>query len=225
LKRYRAELFLAVVLTLVCLAVGLWQAPGSRLNAAEVEAYLSRIDAGASTMPAGMKARLLQRMRAWGLADDGRPVHMLNLMRFHPQLQAWPGAAVDADSPEQANERYEDIATAIALPKGLSMAFAGASQATGDAQGASTSLFSDAGQIDNLDRVLVVRYPSRRAFFELISDPGYLKIMPYKFAAVDLTLMPMQAITRTPDPRLLVVAGALIILLAFGWWRALRRAT
>jgi len=225
LKRYRAEWMLAAVLALICLAVSQWQAPGRQLTAPEIDAYLSRIDAGAPAMPAEMKARLLQRLRAWGLADDGRPVHMLNLMRFHPQLQVWPGADVNADTPQQANEFYEGIATRIALPKGLSMAFAGETQATGDTGAPSTSLFADAGEMDTLDRVLVVRYPNRRAFFELVSNPDYLKIMPYKFAAVDLTLMPMQAMTRTPDLRLLAVGGALILLLAFGWWRAARRET
>ena len=31
--------------------------------------------------------------------------------------------------------------------------------------------------LDNWDRVIVVRYPGRRAFPDLVATPGYLKVM------------------------------------------------
>ncbi len=217
-KRYRPELMLAAVLLALVLAVCQWQAPGTRLSAAEVEAYLAQIERLAP-MPDDDKAELLRRMRAWGMADDGRPVYMLNLMRYHDRLRPWPGQRIEAASPEAANRHYEDVAVRIALPKGLSMAFAGATQGLGDLP-ETDNLIGGGPAVDRLDRILVVRYPNRRAFFELISAPEYLKVMPYKFAAMSLVLTPMSGLTVTPDLRLLAGLVAVILLFGFGWWRA-----
>jgi hypothetical protein len=104
------------------------------------------------------------------------------------------------------------------------MAFAGEPQGTASAPAPSTNLFGTEPAIDNWSRVLVVRYPNRRAFFELISDPEYLQVMPYKFAALQVALTPMTAQTITPDLHLLTGLIGLIVLLGFGWLRAARRS-
>ncbi len=79
------------------------------------------------------------------------------------------------------------------------------------------------GDIGDWDVVLVVRYPSRRAFLDLVSDPRYLALAPYKFAALHLALVPVTRAVALPDPRGLVIAAAVIAFLAFGWWRSARR--
>ncbi len=56
-----------------------------------------------------------------------------------------------------------------------------------------------------------------------MSDPRYLALAPYKFAALHLALVPVAATTALPDPRWLVMAAAVIAFLAFGWWRSARR--
>lgn len=218
MNRYTPELILAALLTTVCLAVSHFYAPGDAMSESEVDDYLQKIQSGAP-MPAEMLDPMLASMRQWGLSDDGKPVHMLNLMRFHSDLQVWPGTTTTARTPVEANEQYEEAAIGLALPMGLSMAFAGEAQSTGT----STSLISQIPGSETWDRVLVVRYPSRRAFFELISDPEYLQIMHLKFAAVQLNLVPMSAMQITPPPSWIIIVLSLILLLAFGWWRAQRR--
>ena len=42
-------------------------------------------------MEAAEKREVMARLRAWGEADDGAPIYMLNLMRFHETLQPLPG--------------------------------------------------------------------------------------------------------------------------------------
>lgn len=222
MSRYWPELALGAVLLALLLGVCHWQAPGTRLSAAEVEAYIRILDEQ-SALPATEKAALFPRLRAWGLADDGRPLHMLNLMRYHETLQPWPGVHIDATSPQAANRHYEQVATRIALPAGPSMAFAGEPQGTGSAPSPSTNLFGTEPAVDNWSRILIVRYPSRRTFFELITDPEYLPVMPYKFAALQVALTPLTAKTITPDLRLLTGLVGLIVLLGFGWLRAARR--
>ena len=69
----------------------------------------------------------------------------------------------------------------------------------------------------------MVRYPSRRRLFELLTDPGYGPIGPYKLLALDVNLAPMSAELIMPDVRFVAAAAALAIFLAAGWWRAARR--
>lgn len=225
MKFDRTSLSLAAVLILLCGVVSYWQAPGSRLTQAEIDAALARIEQNLP-MPAADKTRLLANMRYWGEADDGKPVHMLNLMRFRKKLQPWPETTPHGQTPEEANEYYEEVATGIALPMGLAMSFAGSTQpVTAEPSRASgTGLIDDDSLTAGWDRVLVVRYPNRRAFFNLISDPKYLAVAHNKFAAVQLTLVPMSAMTITPDLRLVVWLVALLIFLSVGWFRASRHA-
>ena len=77
-------------------------------------------------------------------------------------------------------------------------------------------------EIDDWSRILVVRYPSRRAFFRLVSDPEYLKFMPYKLAALKLALVPVSAQVVTPDLRLALGGLLLVVFLAVGWVRSAR---
>ena len=39
-------------------------------------------------------------------------------------------------------------------------------------------------ELDNWNRALVTRYPGRREFFELMTDPEYIKVSPYKLASL-----------------------------------------
>lgn len=218
MRRYAPELILASVLLVLVMAVSYWEAPGHPLTADEVDRMVGQFERLAP-MPAADKAMMVPHLRAWALSDDGKPFHMLNLLNYHPSLTPWPGTTVNADSPRAANAFYEDATVALALPKGLSMTYAGEPMGTAD----SIQLTGSGVELNKLGRVLVVRYPSRRAFLSLISDPNYHKVMPYKFAALDVTLIPMRSETITPDLRLIVGALSLIALLGFGWWRASRR--
>ena len=82
--------------------------------------------------------------------DPGGPVVMLNLLRF-------------ADGGRDLYARYADALTDTFLPR-----YGGEVLYAGDG---STSLVADDGQ--DWDAVLLVRYPSRRAFSDMVRDPGY----------------------------------------------------
>ena len=73
-------------------AFWIWQSPGNlqKLSSAEVDAYLHRMEGNLPGDPAE-QAKFLTRMRAFGLADDGRPVYMLNAMRYYPELKRGTG--------------------------------------------------------------------------------------------------------------------------------------
>jgi uncharacterized protein (DUF1330 family) len=92
--------------------------------------------------------------------DAGGPVVMLNLLRF-----------VDG-----GRARYQEYARAVApflARVGGELLYAG----TG-----STSLVAEAGQ--EWDAVLLVRYPDRTAFRQMVTNPEYQKITRLRTAAL-----------------------------------------
>jgi len=231
MKKHRFEVILALVFVGAFLALWMWLTPGTRgaLTRAEVDVYIRRIEA-AAPMPAAEKAEAMARLRAWGEADDGAPVHMLNLMRYYPKLQPLPGATARLTSvegtmsPIEANAYYEEQVLPILERLGGYPVVGG--NAVGvrgsDGQRHSNLMVYDR-DADDWDRVLVVRYPSRRAFFELLANPEYAELMPYKLAALKVALVPVRAQAEVPDPRWIAGLGLLALFFGVGWLRALRR--
>ncbi len=194
------------------LAFWLWHSPlRGKLTPEEIDRYLG----GAQELPLPPEERTaaLARLRAWAEADDGKPVYMLNLMRFYPQLRSFPGTPDFQGTPEQANEFYEKGVLMMLLKR------AGYPMVGGRAHG--RNLIEVPAALDNWSRVVVVRYPSRRAFLSLLADPAYAPYEPYKFMALEIALVPVSKDLMIPDLRW-VVGGILVILfLAVGWIRAL----
>jgi len=223
MKHCRFEIVLAAVLLAVFLAGSAWFAPGSRLDHAEVERRLAVLEQHAP-WPAEERRAILAHLRAWAEADDGRPVYMLNLMRYYPELRAMPGIARFEGTPEQANALYEARVTPLLLKRGAYPLFGGAMQGVPVGGQRSTNLIAFDPALDNWSRVLVVRYPSRRAFLELISDPAYLEYLPYKAAALMVALTPMKADLLLPDALPALGLLLLAVFFALAWMRALVRA-
>jgi uncharacterized protein (DUF1330 family) len=85
--------------------------------------------------------------------DPGGPVVMLNLLRFR-------------DGGRESYERYATALETTFLPKyGAEVLYAG---------DGSTSLVAESGQ--DWDAVLLVRYPSRSAFSQMVADPDYHEV-------------------------------------------------
>lgn len=111
------------------------------------------------------------QVRAFRDEDDGRPVVMLNLLRFHP---------------DGGRERYREYARAVGerfLPAvGGEVVFHGSAAAA-------PLVPDDAG---DWDEVLLVRYPSRSAFLQMLADPGYQEVTELRTAALaDAVLQPL----------------------------------
>jgi len=138
-----------------------------------------------------------------------KPVYMLNLMRFYPQLRRFPGAPDFQGTPEQANEFYEKSVMRLLLRRAGYPAVGGRSQAN--------ALTEVPPTLDGWSRVVIVRYPNRRAFLSLLADPAYAPFAPYKIMSLELVLVPVAGDVRVPDLRLVVGAGLLILFLTVGW--------
>ena len=173
-------MILALFFTLF-LVFWFWHSPARRkLTGEEIDRYLGA--ALKLPLPSDEMTSALTRMRAWAEADDGKPFYMLNLMRYYRETRSFLGAPDFQGTPEQANARYE---------KGVAMLLfkrAGYPVVGGKVQG--RSLLQVPADVDNWGRVIVVRYPSRRAFLSLLADPGYARYEPYKFMALRRHLCP-----------------------------------
>lgn len=103
----------------------------------------------------------LQRLLA---ADDGAPVVMLNLLKF----------TADGGALKYAEYAAQFEATGINARYGVELVYAG--------QG-STALVSEGGH--TWDLVLLVRYPSRQHFVDMVRDPAYRRFEHLRTEALD----------------------------------------
>ena len=105
--------------------------------------------------------------------DDGEPIVMLNLLRFRP---------------EGGRDRYLEylnMAGPLVARYGANIVYAG--------DGA-TALAAEPGQA--WDAVALVRYPTRRAFADMIADPDYQLADPVRMSAVaEAVLQPVRTMS------------------------------
>lgn len=213
----RIELGMGLSFLALLLAFVLWQTPSlwqGPMTAADVERYVAALEEHIVQPPAD-KAAFISRLRNWAARDDGQPVLMVNLMRYRAQLGELP-STVDFDgTPSEANAYYESLVAPLALKRGEYPLLGG------DAQASSLTLHEGEGG-EPWGRVVVMRAPSRRAFVEFMADPAYGPTVPYKHAATDVALIPLQAELVVPDLRWVVGGLLAVVYLGTGWWRAER---
>lgn len=214
IQRHQPLWACAALLLALVLATCYWQAPGRAMTHDELNGYMQAIERDA-VLPGAMRGQFLRQLRAFGEADDGRPFYLVELARERGELATWPGAHVRAAHPRLALAIYEHAAARIALRQGTMPAMMGTMPGP--------ALLDGAG-VANWNRLGITRWPDRRALFAMVSHPDYLKALPYKLAALDVVLLPVDERLVLPDLRVLVGATALILLLAFGWWRCHRGA-
>lgn len=197
------ELIFAGVLVILYLAFWAWHSQGGgKLTQAEIDQYVADIE----KLPLPDKAveAFIARLRPWAEADDGKPFYMFNLMHFFSRVQPFPGAPDFKGTPEQANAHYEKGLIWLWLSHASYPTFIGAPQAKN---------LIDIQPERTWDNMTVVRYPSRRTFLKLISDPAYAPLTPYKFIALELDLVPVLKGMLVPDLRWLVGGGFVLIFL------------
>ncbi len=101
--------------------------------------------------------------------DDGKPITMLNLLRFKP------------DGGRERYFEYLSMAGPLVARYGAQIVFTGLGM---------TALSAEPGQ--TWDAVALVRYPTRRAFADMIADPDYKLASPVRKAAlIEAVLQPI----------------------------------
>ena len=217
MKKYTFELSMAAVFCAIFIgALAFWgDWAGGKMTHQEVDAYLEVIDTNLE-WPEPMKSYMMESLREWGYADDGKELMMLNMMRYHDELLDYPGAIKDfKGSPKASNYAYELGTKEILLYQG------GYPVAWGEVTlGRNVARADDAAANTDWNRVGFARYPNRRGFFRLMADPVYGKQSAYKLMGAHTNLIPMTPQWVVPDLRLMTGLVLLILFLAIGWLRA-----
>ncbi len=221
INRYLPEALLGLASAGAVLGVSAFQST-RKLSPADVDHHIGILE---RDLPPELENReeLIARLRAWAENDDGRPVYMLNLMRFFDRLRSFPGAPATG-TPQEANAHYEAAVTPLLIKRGGYPILTGSATKIKGGQDRESNLMVYRPDLDNWDRVLVVRYPGRRTFLELLTNPEYLKVMPYKLSSLEVVLTPVSGELVIPDARWIAGAAGLVNLLLVSWIRAARRS-
>jgi uncharacterized protein (DUF1330 family) len=107
----------------------------------------------------------LDQFQALAAAPDQGPVVMLNLLKFKP-------------GSEESYLRYGDAARAMIEERGGRLVWSGRAEQV---------LIGDAAA--GWDAVLLVEYPSRAAFIEMVSSPAYLEAHADREAGLERTIV------------------------------------
>lgn len=103
-----------------------------------------------------------RQIKALADSDEAGPVTMLNLLRFRP------------DGGEESYRRYGEGVLPILGEIGARVLWQGRAD--------SVVIGDDAG--DGWDSVVLVQYPSRRAFLEMVASPAYQAIAHHRSEAL-----------------------------------------
>jgi len=172
-----------------------------KLSAAEVD----RLVAAVSRVPAPEAPEMdgfIDKLRVWAEADDGRPFYMLNPMRYAPAVRRFPGFEFEG-TPEQCNRRYERSAGPLLLAHGAYPVFMGRAQAPRPL----VTPQQPPGR--GWDRVVVVRFPSRRAFLQVGAHPKYARLGVYKLLGAEFQLLPLSGVALFGDWAVVGLVGVL----------------
>jgi hypothetical protein len=216
-ERIREErmflIILAGIMLVLFAVVWLWQNPGlirGRLRAPEIAQLMGQIDK--LPFPEEHRPVVLKRLRAWMESDDGKPFYMLNLMRYYAELRRFPNAPEFRGTPQESNARYEAATRSMLLTIGGYPLYAGTPHGK--------NILEHDPALDDWSRLLLVRYPSRRAFLRLVTHPAYREVEPYKVMALQVILTPTTPERVVPSVPLLVGGALLVVFLAVGWAHA-----
>lgn len=213
--RFTFEIVLALVLALFVIWARRKQEPNRPLTKGEIDRYITILTEKFPFPGGSAPANRIARMRAFAEADDGRDFYMLNLLRFNESMAEGPAPAASfAGTPQEANVIYEANTKPILVKSGAFPIFAGKVE-DGNVVGGGDPA------VEGWDRVLMVHYPSRRHFFDLLTNPDYLRKADFKSYAMHMELVPVKRQMVVPDFRFLAVAGALVVFLAAAWLHAL----
>lgn len=155
----------AVGAALVGVFAGFWRwhsPPAKKLTRDEIDHYLEIISGYPARATAASSSPGCVRGPSQTTAN---PILMLNLLRYFPELRRFPGAADFHGTPEEANAYYEKRLTPLWLRK-ASYPLAG-----GTVLG--ENLIQTQPMRENWSTAMMVRYPSRRTFLQLLADPTY----------------------------------------------------
>ena len=113
-----------------------------------------------------------EQFRQLGQSPEKGPVVMVNLLKFKRTAEG------EAGSGEDAYQRYGNTAVAMIEERGGRILWQGRSNQV---------LIGDPAE--DWDTVVLVEYPSRQSFTEMVSNPDYMKAHEHREAGLERTIV------------------------------------
>jgi hypothetical protein len=179
---------------------GGWQGPLSRT---EIDGFMKAVEQIELYKDNDL---IKSRMRAFLEADDGKEFFMVNLLRYRTAPQPFDGMK-PGESPREVMERYSGAFMPSILGRAGWMVSGG--------RAASPDLERWGVEPDADWEVYgLIRYRSRRDLAEIISNPAFDSVHPYKFAAIEATrAFPVAPAIVVLGPKLVVGLVILVLVL------------
>lgn len=202
LWRPRLTLFLLIVSA----AVFAWQNPALYSTAIDAEESARFLETLRSRpLPTPLKEEIATAANGFMQNDDGKPFYMLNLMRFRSSIAPVNPPVQFEGTPTQANAIYEKHAIPLLLKYG--------GQPFYMSEVRDSNLITKVSSLDDWSRVLLIRYPNRRAFMQLITDADYANIAAYKVMSLEVVLTPTVADAIIPPLWVVVLLLSVVVYL------------
>ncbi len=131
----------------------------------------------------GENAPKPEQIQAFMAAEWDGPVRMLNLLKFKDQAE-YPDGDQEPCTGRQAYERYGAVAGPFVAGVGGKRLFV-----------ADTEMVVIGDEAEDWDEVLIVEYPNKQAFFDMLGNPDYQATTVHRTAALDRSaLIAMKAV-------------------------------
>ncbi|WP_108812111.1 hypothetical protein [Sphingorhabdus sp. Alg231-15] len=177
----------------IFLALMYWyQWNASPLTDAEVDDYMNRIEAQTQS-PGGRHD--LPALRKFLSQDDGRPIYTVNLYEFR-DVADYPAALDLTGSGEDAYERFSSVMIKLMVVRGSHPIFG--------------SSWSDKVN-GNWDRIVIVRYRSRRDLVDLFAAQEFADASLHKWASIKKHDRMLVQALHIPGGEVLIFILALIV--------------
>jgi uncharacterized protein (DUF1330 family) len=115
-----------------------------------------------------------ERLQAFLKASDASPLVMINLLRYRERAAYPPGSDAEPCSGREAYQRYAAVALRTVAEVGARPVWLGEVAST---------LIAPAGEA--WDDAVLVEYPSRKAFLDMIARPDYQAASVHRSAALE----------------------------------------
>jgi hypothetical protein len=170
-----------------------WYQWGSqRLSPEEVRTYMGVIEA--QTQHSNAKHDL-PALRKFLNEDDGKPIYTVNLYNFYKTAN-YPKDSGFYGSGEQAYDRFSDVMISLMLKRGSHPIFG--------------SYWSDSSA-SNWERIVIVRYRSRRDLVDLFATTEFAEASLHKWASIKEHERMLVEATHIPNGIIIIVIFAVIM--------------
>ena len=154
-----------IPLTILFVFMYWYQWSANVLSPAEVDRYMGIIEAQTQTPGAQHD---LPALRQFLNEDDGKPVYTVNLYKFR-ELADYPKATGLSGTGEQAYDRFSNIMVPLMIKRGSHPIFG--------------STWADQAN-SNWDRIVIVKYRSRRDLVDLFATDDFAEASLHKWASL-----------------------------------------